>query len=348
MTNIEVLTENQNPTEREFVTRELGIKLKIVDNTDIAGEDLNFILSDNPISWHTLLKKSKKESVVFFLIGNETYEPWKYEYFNNFDSIKHVFIYNPPRTYQYSDALKSLLGNFLDGGIRPNRGNGNMIRDFKTSLYKMRQISSIIINYPWTELPQGYSNVFVDQLKSISGLLARQLQEIPSLFDCRTLDLILNFRKVERNFGYVGQYGNHRRETCLRIARESFAVETQSRSGFHGNLSGIDTLYISLLLSSRFTLVPPGYFNNSNHRYLESLLTGGLPAILYQNSLDVSESTNWTRALGFPQTHSFKKLIKRLEGLSSTEFQYFRDQALLNEWNKVLNVKQVFKQLADA
>jgi hypothetical protein len=66
--------------------------------------------------------------------------------------------------------------------------------------------------------------------------------------------------------------------------------------GYHG---GDDYTYVNHLLNSRYILVPPGNFSNSNHRYSESLIYHSLPVILANNSIYPSQNDNWTNTLSF-------------------------------------------------
>jgi hypothetical protein len=147
-------------------------------------------------------------------------------------------------------------------------------------------------------------------------------------------------RERNRLFGYVGQFGNRRRETCLKVARECFQVETPGKSGFHGTIFDGDLAYLELLLDSRITLIPPGFFNNSNHRYLESLILGSIPAILYQNSLDIGENDNWTKSLQFPRSHSFFFLLKYLKELNQYQVGQIISFALSREIDKISRVRE--------
>ena len=55
---------------------------------------------------------------------------------------------------------------------------------------------------------------------------------------------------------------------------------------FKGIYEDADFKYLDQLLSTKFILVPPGFYNNSNHRYTESLICNTIPVILANNSLD--------------------------------------------------------------
>ena len=84
---------------------------------------------------------------------------------------------------------------------------------------------------------------------------------------------------------------------------------TFKQTGFGGNVFDGDTKYVEGLLTSWFNVIPPGHFNNYNHRYTESCIVGSIPLILAHNSIDPSRNSNWTNNLSCLQGHSFSKLV---------------------------------------
>lgn len=329
------LCELEKITEEQFFRRELNLKLhyKSADRTFSGTEHI--IVSDNPRNWTTLLDSAPGKSLLFILIGNETYEPWKYEMLNEFQSIRRALLYNPPRACPYSHIFKSLLGNILDGGLKKTGRPGSVFRDFRSSQFTRTKLSEINIKYSYLELPQGYCNSFVTQLSLISKSIANELSMMGSLYSPTfQSNLRSNVRKT-RQFSYLGQFGNHRRSTCLRVAQKEFGIDVPSKVGFGGRDFDGDSTYLNNLLDTKFPLVPPGAFNNYNHRYSESLITGGLPAILAQNSLDPSSNRNWTGKLPFPASHSFRFLLRALDRLSDSEFMQLWKQAFDEDFSRV-------------
>ena len=82
MFTVTAYCESPKITEESFLLREFGINTVYVNSTDDflkklenSGGDTIVIVSTNPIFWKPVLTKFKAKSVVFILIGNETYDP---------------------------------------------------------------------------------------------------------------------------------------------------------------------------------------------------------------------------------------------------------------------------------
>ena len=96
-------SENLNLTEREFLLRELGLQITYLDPTlpeslEKAGnQKIVFIATTNPNTWRAFLEKRPSESVVFLLLGNETYHQETYLAFNDLVSIRLALIYALPQ-----------------------------------------------------------------------------------------------------------------------------------------------------------------------------------------------------------------------------------------------------------
>ena len=91
-------------TELNFFRREFDLFVEHVESIAdfeakqaLSDQDIVVVVSDNPSFWIRALNKFPKKSVVFILIGNETYEPAPYNLINEINSLKHSFIYNPPK-----------------------------------------------------------------------------------------------------------------------------------------------------------------------------------------------------------------------------------------------------------
>lgn len=342
------MTDMDNPTEKEFLLREYGINLRYCKDPSTLSPKPGVIVSAFPEKWKSYLSRCKDSSQIFFLIGNETYEPDRYIFFNNCSAVSCVFIYNPPYRSSYYRSVLSLVGNILDGGWRPNEGNGSLYRDFLTSLRTKQKKDMIKLNFDWYELPQGYCNSFVSQLRVVSSELNVLLENGTSLYNKAVRSFMQSLCIKTEKFSYIGQKGNHRRETCLAIAQKQYGIVVHSTIGFGGaNFNG-DTTYLNLMIRTKFPLVPPGFFNNRNHRYTESLLTFGLPAILAQNSLDSGTSSNWTEGLNFPSSHSYSKLLNHLNQMSNEEFDARFRSAFQLDWSATVKSVQAFNQRVNA
>jgi hypothetical protein len=329
-------------TEEQFLLREFGIEISYEATDQEYSGNQKIIVSDNPKKWVTLLNTAPPHSLTFFLIGNETYVPDKYEFLNQFQSLKCALLYNPPKKAPYINIFKSLLGNILDGGFVPTSLPGSVFRDFRNSQFTRKKLNRINIKYSYIELPQGYCNSFVNQISTLSPELKMLVATKYSLFSKEFQSALEIFIKKTQTFSYLGQEIHHRRATCLRIAKTKFLVEVPSKIGFGGLVFDGDTTYLKNLLSTKFPLVPPGAFNNYNHRYTESLITGGLPAILAQNSLDPSVNDNWTNYLGFLRGHSFRLLMKYLSKISQIKFEEYYKSSYEAEFKRTRKAYEYF------
>jgi len=329
-------------TEEQFLLREFGIRLEYGAFDQHHRDGIKIIVSDNPKKWVKLIDSAPDKSITFILIGNETYESDKFEFLNNFPSINVALLYNPPRKASYTNLIKSFFGNLLDGGFIPTALPGSVFRDFRNSQFTRRKINSTQINYKYYELPQGYCNSFVFQISNLSPEIKMYLDSNSSLFTAEFRATLKKYIYKSQMFSYIGQDTNHRRATCLRIARKLYDVETPSKVGFGGLDFDGDNTYLEKLMSAKFPLVPPGSFNNYNHRYTESLITMGLPVILAQNSLDPSENSNWTNNLKFPQSHSFRFLMKFLSTLPTTNFEKIYREAYEKELSRIEAARDFF------
>lgn len=329
-------------TEEQYLLREFGIRLLYNFKDCEYVSERNVIVSDNPSCWNRYLTTAPVNSITFILIGNETYEPDKFQHLNHFKSIKAALLYNPPKPTPYSNVIKSLLGNILDGGLKKTEYSGSVFRDFRNSQFTRTKLSKIKINYPFIELPQGYCNSFVDQLSCLSPQMRELLNSNCSLYSDEIQEELASFIRKDKVFSYLGQSIHHRRATCLRVAAQKFGIEIPSKIGFGGlNFDG-DTTYLKNLLTTKFPLVPPGAFNNYNHRYAEALITKGLPAILAQNSLDPSENSNWTNELPFPASHSFRFLMRYLQNLSECHFKALHQKSYQVDLSRLRAARSFF------
>ncbi|MBM3656509.1 MAG: hypothetical protein FJW91_06135 [Actinobacteria bacterium] len=81
----------QNPIEKEFLRREYGISLEFCDDPNKCSPELRIIVSTFPEKWKTYLSKCAITSQTFFLIGNEMYEPDRFEFFNDCSAVSCFF-----------------------------------------------------------------------------------------------------------------------------------------------------------------------------------------------------------------------------------------------------------------
>jgi hypothetical protein len=300
--------------------------------------NLVVVISNNPRFWITSLNKLPKESVVFILIGNETYEPEAYNLINEIKTLKHSFIYNPPKNVNNLSIVGSVIGNLNDGGLKKSSKPGNLFREGRIAQSLKNKFSQINMRFSYSELPQGYSNSFAEKICRIAGIDSND-----SLLTEQSLSRISKLRNAQYAFSFLGQDGNRRRENFLRVAQRFNEVKIfPFESGFGGNNQGEDFTYINLLLSSKFILIPPGAFNNSNHRYTESLIVQAIPVILANNSLDPSSNNNWTNDLSFMRRYSAKSLIKYLSNIDAKTYNEIYEKASRENFSHIAHTKSVF------
>ena len=350
--NIEAYTENALLTEISYFKREFGIQIVTVDSISSFTDKINnsnsstvLIASTNPEYWIEVLNKLKNYNVVFFLLGNETYEPAQFNALNKINSLVHAFIYNPPNKISNITILGGVLGDIYDGSLRKTDVSGSAYRDGRISYSLKSKFKNINMKYSFSNLPQGYSNSFANKISKLA-----KLSTTDSLISNNSISKIYALKNITYKFSFLGQSGNRRRENFLRAANEFKNVKIYPpEKGFGGNNIDDDYTYVNHLLNSKYILVPPGSFNNFNHRYSESLICHSLPVILANNSIDPSKNDNWTNHLSFLRKYSVKSQMQYLENLSDETFEKFYNQASLNDFKKIFDTKElIFKLIGSA
>lgn len=346
-----LFTENENLTEREFFRREFGLNLKHTHPSqkflESQGNQNSFLIATtDPNKWIHALNALPKESVVLFLLGNETYEPLVYNSLNDIQSIRHVFVYNPPSSIENRIRYYSFFGDIFDqlpSLTREGReGIVGAIRDFRAGSYLQQKFSRTDMRYSWSEFPQGYSNRFVSGLQDLGLIHNRDLSLLDTSFICK---IKRDYVKIRRFF-FVGQETNRRRKQIIEILEERpDSVVIVNKEGFGGNALSSDFSYTHMLVSSWFNAIPPGFFNNSNHRYTESCIVGSIPVILAHNSLDGSKNRNWTNNLPRRVSHSYRLLIDYLVRLTESELLALAQVIALDDFRQLTNTKFLLRQL---
>jgi hypothetical protein len=192
----------------------------------------------------------------------------------------------------------------------------------------------IKINYSCSRFPQGYSNNFA---RSLGNRI--NVNENRSFLDDSLVDLIRKERSSIYDLAFIGQPTNRRREVFLRSLNEFDRSVIIYNNEFKGIYEDNDLTYVAQLLSSKFILVPPGFYNNSNHRYTESLICNTLPIILAQNSLDPSTNLNWTNKLLYLNRYSVKAQLRYLSKIKEDEYMDFYNYAKSTDFNQILDTK---------
>jgi hypothetical protein len=223
-TLINTVAYSENPllTEVNYFKREFGIKIVSVDSITNFMDKINhsnsftvLIASTNPEYWIEILNKIPKYNIIFFLLGNETYEPGPFNSLNKIDSLVHAFVYNPPNKILNKSILGGVLGNIYDGGLRKTEAPGSVYRDGRISYSLKRKFKSINMAYTFSNLPQGYSNSFANKITKLA-----KVKETDSLISHESIIKIKALKIIDYKFSFIGQFGNRRREVFLRTARD--------------------------------------------------------------------------------------------------------------------------------
>jgi hypothetical protein len=198
----------------------------------------------------------------------------------------------------------------------------------------------IKINYSSSRFPQGYSNNFSKKLGSRISI-----NENRSFLDNSLVNLIREERTSIYDFAFIGQPTNRRREVFLRNLNKYDKSVIIYNKEFKGIYEDNDLTYLEQLLSSKFILVPPGFYNNSNHRYTESLICNTLPIILANNSLDPSTNSNWTNELFYLNRYSIKAQLHYLSKIKADEYVDFYDSARSIDFDQILDAKKLIFEM---
>ena len=334
-------------TETNYFKREFGVEIVSVASTSDFIDKLGslnsstlLIASTNPEYWVEILNKLDNYNVVFFLLGNENFEPAEFNSLNKIKSLLHAFVFNPPNEISNTSMIGGVLGNIYDGGLRKTKAPGSVYRDGRISYSLKNKFKKINMEYSFSSLPLGYSNSFANKITKLVNL-----NENDSLITNESITKIYKFKNIKYKFSFIGQSGNRRREIFLRVAREfENAKIYPPEKEFGGNNIGEDYTYINHLLNSRYILVPPGNLSNLNHRYTESLICHSLPVILASNSLDPSRNDHWTNNLSFLRRYSAKSQMCYLENISDDTFENYYTKASFRDFQKILDTKElIFK-----
>ena len=341
-------SENVNLTEREFLLRELGLQITFLDpsvpeSLKVTGnQKLVFIATTNPKIWRDFLEKRPPESVVFLLLGNETYHKETYLAFNDLVSIRLALIYALPEEGRILNSLGGLLGQLIDATSFSTRYMIQSLRDFKTGIIKLRQTKSISFVFPTLRLPQGYSNAFVLQLER----LIPDFEEHESLLGNEKVANLVANSETFYSFGFVGQSGPPRRMHVIERLTNLQDNQVIVKRGFGGNDIKVDNSYLQMLLKTKFPVIPPGAFNTLNHRYTESLIMNRLPIIIANVPTDSFWNNNWSRSLGFFSKFSYKYLLKRCIRFSNQEIDLRVMQAKDEDFGEIKRTKNLLRTLA--
>lgn len=334
-------------TEEAFLKREFGIDtvyirsinhfLSIIEK---SNNNIITIVSTNPQFWISVLNKFKKNTVIFILIGNETYEPQVFNSLNDLRSLCHAFVYNLPTVVKSKNIIGPIIGNIFDGGLGKTLSEGSVYRDARISYSLKNKFKKVKINYSASRLPQGYSNNFASKISNKINISSNV-----SLLSNSLTDLIVAERKDLYDFVFIGQSTNRRREIFLKNIEKLPRSVVIYNNEFKGIYEDSDSTYLNQLLCAKFILIPPGFYNNSNHRYTESLICHSLPVILSNNSLDPSDNYNWTNELSYINRYSIKAQVKKLSSFDDITYKKFYEFAKSVDFEKIQQVKKLISSI---
>ena len=346
--SIVAFSESLILTETSYFKREFGIKIvsvgsasDFIDKLSSLNSSTLLIASTNPEYWVDLLNRCEKYKVIFFLLGNENFEPAVFNSLNRIKSLLHAFVFNPPNQVSNTAVVGGVIGNIFDGGLRKTEAPGSVYRDGRISYSLKNKFKKINMEYSFSSLPLGYSNSFANKITKLA-----KLSQTDSLIATESISKINGYKKIIYKFSFVGQSGNRRREIYLRAAREFENTKINPpEKEFGGNNISNDYTYINYLLNSKYILVPPGNLSNLNHRYTESLICHSLPVILANNSLDSSRNDHWTNNLSFLRRYSVKSQMNYLENISDETFEEYYTQASFDDFKKIFDTKELIFNL---
>lgn len=332
-------------TEKEFLSREFNLEIKISNTLvkdclrEISLYGNCLVATPNPFEIVAEISALPEASVIVFLLGNETYEPHLFNCFNIAKSIKWAFIYNLPSQICKMTPIVTFLGDMIDSKFERMFGKESSWRDFLISRSLKNKFKAIDITYPHSRFPQGYSNSFVHQLFHLNIVNSQEsIYESKRLLELRDS----NNRTIYLNF--IGQLTNRRRSDAIKMANKISNTVIRISEGF-GGTRYTDNFYVETQLNSLYCLVPPGFFNNQNHRYAESLILGSMPLILSHNSIDPSENLNWTKNINLISGHSFKYLFRYASKILEKQRRQILTSELANERVNVLKVQDQLESL---
>lgn len=334
MNSRKVLICNSNLVETEYLRREYGLSPELVspENVDYVDSILTIACTD-PNNWERLLTSSPPKSIIFLLLANEAYESSKYEILNEYSSIRHVFIYNPPRKSCFMGLMPLISFFFYQFRYFFDR------RLLFALIYAFRKhscVRKVKLNYSWSNLPLGYTNLFISQMNSLN-LIDSESSIISFAAKQRSFDNRVRTKK-SRKIVFVGQVGTWYREILI----ESFSRNLNFASKVNSGWTGISSNeYLLSIKDSDFVLCPPGVITNETFRYYESIFAGRLPIAPVCTVQDFHLNNYWTRTLPFYVRYSHVAIARHLQNVNESTIQSYFLLALrlaAQEMTATLNV----------
>lgn len=284
--------------------------------------------------------------MIFFYLGNELYSVDQLQLLVNKCCFLSLFVYSPLKNPSISNLVSAIAGAFLDSKKELTRDLITYTQNFRTGvqvLKRLRKNKQLFQNIH--EIPQGYSSAFVAQLNRTTKLLGEYdsiLENLP------ILDQFSGAQEIFYDASFVGQRGNLRRERFIDCFRKNKKVEcfVVFRDQFGGNNLKTDDIYVKASLASKFVLIPPGVFNNYNHRYCESLIMNRLPLVLCNNLTDPNSNYYWVKRFPFGLRDSIRFTYSRVKRWDAKKIENQIDIARRVEFERISIFKSTISNLA--
>lgn len=305
----------------EFLLRELGLIPEWVRVNSCDPLPLGSLLFCYRIEdWENRLSNMPKKSVVVILSANEYYDIGRWESLNRFQSIHSALIEFLPTRVELNQGVVTIRWIFENPVEFLSRAFWG---ESKRAALTWLKIRSLKFRMPVFPFPVGYTNRFVQELKTLKLLDSDR----GSLFSSLKLDLA----NPKDGISFYGQKGSYARRKMINFFSDTKQIEVNRYDTYGGFTSEPhSTAYVESIIRSRFVLCPPGNKTNWSHRYIESLLLKAIPVMTETTIQD------WTCHDFYPPAlqrlnRSYKKLWKILgkknEGELSTIEDLLREHA---------------------
>jgi hypothetical protein len=342
---IPIYSRNPGLIEAEFLKREFGLILTEINTSNlpiINNLETCIFATTNPIELEPVIKNSNTNSLIIFILGNETYSVPIFEYLNNYkDKIKLALIYNLPKRTSFWITFRCFVAAIYDGGLFFKTDGVNLMRNLKNGIDFMRRNRKIKILYPHSDLLLGYTNMFVKELNAL-GLA----KDSKSLFNDDFFNQFLNSKT--KTMSFIGANGSWTRRLAIRqmerLVRDNQVKVVQDSYKILNRPLESSTSFIKSLIDSKFVLCPPGNLTNKTFRYLESLLMGALPILPPATIQDNHLWDTWVESSDKIR-YSWTKCIKQALGMSESDRKEKVTKALALELEKINAINKKIDQV---
>lgn len=298
--------------EIPFIERELGFCVDLVNPISYkTSPEFIRIASANPEIWKEILLRKEERSVVFILLGNETYSENEYRFLATFNSIKSIYAQYPPRKSNIFGLL-AIASEILQ---QPNLLVKSMFyRTLKNSIDFSKRNRQLSKKLEINSFPQGYSRRFLDELS--------YLHLLPEFQHASLLDPIFleNFVKESRKgFFFVGQPGSWYRKEILKRLQSHPDFIYKVTDGWAGEGQGEKIDFLLNMITRKGVLCPPGNLANSTCRYWEGIITSCLPITTSYTIQDHHHEHTWVDFLPKKTRLNYSKVIKLVLSLKDVD-----------------------------